>query len=281
MKKKLSQEEVLDEIKEAFELNYERLRLEGGHALTEDIKRLALQMVMLYWKKMPDVAENITDTEVKLSLPGQKTPQGRKFSIEGVVDIIREQDETWMYDIKTHDGTYVRENLDLYEKQLNVYSYIWKELRGEPLDHTAIIALSFPQALSDAVRTGDQQQINRELPKWKPLIEVPSDQGHVEETIRAFGEVVDCIEENQFSPPPLSRLKEKVGDQLFVTRVCRNCDARFSCASYREYALGSNARFVSGYKKYIEDLGPEIDVEDWKTTNLEAARIPDTVDTSD
>jgi hypothetical protein len=282
MKKKLSQEEVLVEIKEALELNYERLRLEGGHALTEDFKRLALQMVTLYWKKMPDVAENITDTEVKLSLPGRKTPEGRKFSIEGVVDIIREQDETWMYDIKTLDGAYVRENLDPYEEQLNVYSYIWKELRGEPLDHTAIIALSFPQALSDAVRTGDQQQIDRELPKWNPLIEVPFDQRHVEETIKAFGEVVDCIEENQFSPPPVSRLKKKqVGDQLFVTRVCRNCDARFSCASYREYALGSNARFVFGYKKYIEDLGPDIDVEDWKTTNLEFSSIPEAVDTSD
>jgi uncharacterized protein YeaC (DUF1315 family) len=281
MTKTLSREQVLAEITEAFELNYERLRLEGGHALTDDIKRLALQMVMLYWKKMPEVAQNITDTEVKLSLPGRKTKRGRKFSIEGIVDIIREQDETWMYDIKTHDGAYVRENIDLYEDQLNVYSYVWKELRGEPLDHMAILALSLPQPLSDAVRMRDQQQIDRELPKWKPLIEVPFDQRHVEETITAFGEVVDCIEENQFSPPPLRRLKEKVGDQSFVTRVCRNCDARFSCASYREYALGSNARFVSGYKKYIEDLGPEIDVEDWKTTNLETARIPDTVEISD
>ncbi|MFH0991449.1 MAG: PD-(D/E)XK nuclease family protein [bacterium] len=281
MKKELSQQEVLNEIKEAFELNYEQLRLEGGHALTEDVKRLALQMVLLYWKKMPDVAENITDTEVKLSLPEQKTPQGRKFSIEGIVDIIREQDETWMYDIKTHDGDYVRDNIDLYEKQLNVYSYIWKGLRGEPLDHTAIIALSFPQSLSDAVRTGDQQQIDRELPKWKPLIEVPFDQGHVEETIKEFGKVVDRIEDNQFSPPPVRKLKERIGSELFVTRVCRNCDARFSCASFREYALGTNARFVSGYKKYIEDLGPEIDVEDRKTTNLETANIPESVDTSD
>src|SRR5258706_1054698 len=56
----------------------------------------------------------------------------------------------------------------------------------------------------------------------------------------------DLIEENQFSPPKVRRLKEKVGDQLFVTRVCRNCDARSSCASYREYALGSNARFEIG-----------------------------------
>jgi hypothetical protein len=281
MKKKFTEEEVLNEIKEAFELNYERLRLEGGHAITEDGKRLALQIITLYWKRMRDVAENITDTEVKLSLPEQLSPAGRKFCIEGIVDIIREQDETWMYDIKTHDGDYVRDNIDLYEKQLNVYSHIWKELRGEPLDHTAIIALSFPPPLKTAVRTNDQKQIDAELPKWEPLIEVPFDEHHVQETINEFGEVVDCIEENKFTPPPLSTLKKDVGGEMFVTRICRNCDARFSCSSYREYALGSSARQTSGYRKYIEDMGDDVDVEDWKTSNLDTARIPEVVDTSD
>ena len=281
MKKELTEQEVLKEIEEAFELNYERLRLEGGHALTEDIKQLALNQVKLYWKKLRDVAEKVTDTEVKLSLPEQRTPQGRKFSIEGIVDIVREEDETWMYDIKTHDADYVRSNIDLYERQLNVYSYIWKGLRGEPLDHTAIIALSFPPALNQAVREKNQKQLEHEVAHWNPLIEIPFEQEHVNETISDFACVVDCIEENQFAPPPLSTLKGKVGNELFATRVCRNCDARYSCASYREYALGSSSKAVSGYKKYFEDLGPEIDVEDWKTSNLDVANIPEIVDTTD
>ena len=52
--------------------------------------------------------------------------------MEGVVDIVREDDETWMYDIKTHDPDYVKTHKELYEKQLNVYSYIWQNFKAEP-----------------------------------------------------------------------------------------------------------------------------------------------------
>ncbi len=271
MPAKPTDKQVEQEIREAFELNYERLRLEGGHALTEDIKRQALAEVLFYWKKLPDVAEHVTETEVKLSLPEQQTPKGRKFSIEGVVDIVREQDETWMYDIKTHDGDYVRSNLHMYEEQLNVYSHIWKNLREEQLDQTAIIALSFSEKLKNAIKNRNQLQIDHEFALWEPLIPIKNDETHVKEIVRDFGRVVDEIEENKFSPTTVDRLKEKEGDALFATRVCRNCDARFSCASYREYALGTAARTSSGYKKYIEDLGDDADVENWKTVNLEAA----------
>ncbi len=274
----MTEEEILKEIEEAFNLNYERLRLEGGHALTEDIKRLALQMVIRYWKKMPDVAEKVTDTEVKISLPEQRSPKRRKFSIEGIVDILKEEDETWMYDIKTHDGKYVEKHLRDYEKQLNVYSHIWKGLRGEELDHTAVVALSLPPQLRDALRTGDEKRIESETAKWNPLIEIPFDQKHVDETIKEFGQVVDRIEDNVFSPPTLATLKEKIGGEQFGTRICLNCDARFSCRSYRKFALGSSSPTISAFKKYIEDLGPEADVEGWTTDNLEHSEIPEAVD---
>jgi hypothetical protein len=281
MPTQLTDAEVEQEIRDAFELNYERLRLEGGHALTEDIKQQALQEVLFYWKKLRDVAENVTDTEVKLSLPEQKTPKGRKFSIEGVVDIVREGEEVWMYDIKTHAGEDVRANKHLYEEQLNVYAHIWKHLRGEDLDHTAIIALSFPEPLKNALKKRNKAQIEHEFSRWEPLIPIDYDAEHVDKIVRDFGRVVDEIEENKFPPAPLERLKKKEGDALFATRVCRNCDARFSCSSYREYALGASARTSSGYKKYIEDLGSDADVEEWKTANLEAANIPDTIDVGD
>jgi hypothetical protein len=83
---------------------------------------------------MKQVTENVTDTEVPLVLPNQKAPKGRHYNIEDVVDILRELGRTVMYDIKTQDAEYVRENRDLYEKQLNVYAHIWQELRG----HTCI-----------------------------------------------------------------------------------------------------------------------------------------------
>jgi hypothetical protein len=277
----MTEAQIQVQIKDALELNYERLKLEGGHALTEDIRRLAIQMVLLYWKKMPEVAENITETEVKLSLPGRKTPEGRSFSIEGIVDIVKEKKETWMYDIKTHDAAYVRKNRELFEKQLNVYSYIWNELRDAPLDHTAIISLSLPEALSEAVRANDRARIEKEMTSWNPLMEIPLDDRHVKDTVKDFGHVVDAVESNEFSPASVSRLRQDYGGGKFATRVCRNCDARFSCSSYRKYASGSSAKSFSRYKKYISDLGPEDEIEARKTTNLESAAIPDEVDTSE
>lgn len=283
MKAKLSDQEVEQRIREAFELNYEMLRLEGGHAITPDGKQLALNQVLYYWRKLRDVAERVTETEVKLSLPEQRTPKKRKFSIDGIVDIVREEQETWMYDIKTHDPNYVKENLNLYEQQLNVYAYIWQTLRGQPLNHTAVIATSFPDGLSEAIKQGVQARIAAEMEKWEPLIEIPFNPSQVEKTIGEFGAVVDEIEDGNFRPRSLKDLKEKIkGDnQIFATRVCRNCDARFSCDSYREYAMGTNTKAVSAIKKYIDDLGNDVDVEDWKTVNLDSTTIPEAVEISE
>jgi len=280
MKPKLPDKEIEQRIREAFELNYEMLKLEGGHAITPDGKQLALNQVLYYWRKLRDVAERVTDTEVKLSLPEQRTAKKRKFSIEGIVDIVREEEETCMYDIKTHDANYVRENQNLYEQQLNVYAYIWQTLRKQPLNHTAVIATSFPDGLSDAIRAGDQPRIAAEMQKWEPLIDIPFNPSQVEKTIREFGGIVDEIEEGKFKPRSVKDLKEKIkGDnRIFATRVCRNCDARFSCNSYREYAMGTNTRAVSAIKKYIDDLGSDVEVEDWKTVNLENTRIPEAVE---
>src|SRR5688500_987694 len=135
----MKEHEIIERIRELFEDNYEVMRLEGGHAITEDIKRLALNQVLFYYEKMKDVATKVTQTEVKLTLPDQKTPKGRNFTIEGIVDIVRDDEETWMYDIKTHDPEYVMANKELYQKQLNVYAYVWQGLRGEALDQTAVI----------------------------------------------------------------------------------------------------------------------------------------------
>jgi hypothetical protein len=136
----MEETEILERIKELFEDNYEVMRLEGGAAITEDTKRLAFNQVLFYYQKMKDVATRVTQTEVKLTLPDQKTPKGRNFTIEGIVDIVRDDEETWMYDIKTHDPEYIQANKDQYEKQLNVYAHIWQGLRGEALDQTAVIS---------------------------------------------------------------------------------------------------------------------------------------------
>jgi hypothetical protein len=165
-----------------------------------------------------------------------------------------------MYDIKTHNADTVKANYEIYANQLNIYAYIWQELRGEKLDNTAIIATQLPDNVRDAIELGDEKKLHYELSKWEPLIPIPFSQENVEQTINDFKDTVDNIEEGVFSPASLMKLKEKVPGtrSRFATRICRNCDARFSCTSYRQYALSSRGA-GSAFKEYINDLGTESD----------------------
>jgi len=273
--------EMEEFIIETYNANYERLRLEGGHALSPEVKRQGLLQVIMYFKKLREVAETVTETEVKLTLPEQLSPKGNKFTIEGVVDIIRdnETDHTTMYDIKTHDADFVKGNITDYEDQLNVYTHIWQKLRGEKLDKTAVIATQFPRALKKAINEDDDVKMAREMETWQPIIEIPFSQDNVQNTIENFACVVDKIETRDFTPPTQQKLKDRIPGtrQKFVTRVCRNCDARFSCDAYREYNF-SNPSFKGGFSEFISDLGPAEEVENYTNTNSMEAPAPDNIE---
>lgn len=275
-KQPLSTEQIENYMRETFEQNYERLLAEGGHALTADTKESAWQQVLGYWRKLREIAESVTDTEVKLTLPEQITPKGRKYTIEGIVDIVRENEKVVMYDIKTHDADYVKKNIELYEKQLSVYAHIWQTLRGQSLDQTAIIATAFPPKTQDAFKLMDEAIIERELSKWEPLVDIPLDQKHVVETIKDFGEFVDSVEEKRFAPPTVDKLKERVGqtNELFASRVCRNCDARFSCTSYRNYITSTTNRNEIDFKRYLTDFGSDIEKSERITIVLDKTPPP-------
>lgn len=273
------EQEIETYIRQTFEQNYEELRLEASHALAPNAKQTALTQVLLYWRVLRDIASNVTDTEVRLSLPGQETPKEREFSIEGVVDILRDNDRTIMYDIKTHNADYVRENIESYEQQLNVYAHIWQNLRKQPLDGTAIVATDFPVNVRDALDTGNPDELAHALSTWDPVVPIDFDARKVERTVAEFGKVVDNIEDGRFAPPPLDRLNEMVsGSQYkvrFGTFVCRNCDARFSCKSYREFAWkGTRATAERPLAKYFSDALPDADQESWRSGNLDATAAP-------
>lgn len=252
-----------------LERNYEQLKLEGGHALTEDIKQLAMLQVILYWRKLKALADKISDAEVRIALPNQKTPKGRTFSIEGVVDIVREGDVNQMYDIKTHDHGYIAANKELYEEQLNVYAHVWQELRKNKLDLTAVISTAIPHSLRDAIRSKDEARIAQELAQWDPVIPIAVHQDKVKETIAAFGDVVDKIEDSCFPCPTLAELQRKAkGDEIFATTVCRNCDGRYSCEVYREHARGAGKGRAADFMKYFEVDPNEEEHEDWIDANV-------------
>lgn len=268
-----SDAEVESFLHDAFEQNFDLLKLESGHALTTDIKDLAWHQVLYYWRKLRDIATHVTDTEVRLNLPNQVSPDHRKFGIEGVVDIVREADKTVMYDIKTHDADLVRENLPDYEGQLNVYAYIWKTLRGQPLDLTTIIATAYPESLNAALKEDppNPAKIKHELEAWDPLVEIEYDHAHVTDAVADFGTIVDCIEDSKFEPPSIDRLHTRYGSthREYASSICRYCDARFSCSAYREYALSSAGRATSALRTYLTDYGTDLDVEDRLTSSLD------------
>jgi hypothetical protein len=264
-------QEVEDFIHQSFEQNFELLRLESGHSLSAFVKDTALNQALFYWKKLSEIATRVTDTEVRLNLPNLTSPAGKRFGIEGVVDIVRENEQTVMYDIKTHQADQVRENIEDYERQLNVYAHIWRNLRGQPLDSTAIIATAYPDALQEALNDDDPQRLEYEFARWDPLVEIAFDATHVHEVIADFGRIVDCIEGNKFSPASLAKLKSRQGEHnaRFATTVCRNCDARFSCASYRAYAMEGHGRAELALRQYLDDFGTDLDQQDWLSSGLE------------
>lgn len=227
---------------EVFEENYERLRMEGGQPLSENSKQAALEQVLFYWRKLASLAQKVTETEVRLNLPEQITAKGRKYNIEGVVDIVHEDGQTTLYDIKTNDPQYIRANSNFYEMQLNIYAYIWQNLQNQSLDKTAVIATALPEALKEAIKHGDDQAIVEVMEQWEPIIDIPFDQQQIDDAIQDFGEVVDAIEDKNFAPPPVEKLTSKTHgtNTLWADRICGNCDARYSCSSHRSYITSSD-----------------------------------------
>jgi hypothetical protein len=267
----MKEEEINTLIEELFEENYQIEQVSSGSFLTEEIKQLALLEVKMYYKRLKDIAEKVTHTEVKLTLPDQKTDSGRTFTIEGVVDIVKEDDDTWMYDIKTHDAVYINANKDFYEQQLNIYAHIWQNLRKEKLNHTAVISTHIPNKLKDALHGNDDALIRLEFERWNPLIELPFKPEKVDETIKDFATVVDLIEGKQFIPTSVEKLRAKFEgtSSTFGTFVCRNCDARFSCNSFRDYILGSRQTLKGNFQKYFDQFVPETEQEEWVNTHLD------------
>lgn len=274
MTEKTFEQGIEDYIIQVFDQNYEEMRLEASHALAPNSKLTALNQVLMYWRKLSEIAKNVTDTEVRLSLPNQETPCGRDYTIEGIVDIVRENDRTIMYDVKTHSADYVRENLNDYAQQLNVYAYIWTNLRGQALDSTAIIATDFPESVRNALAGENEEEIAYALSRWEPVVPIEFSLKKLKETIAEFGKVVDHIEDGKFSPPSIERLNEGVsGVNLkvrFGTQVCRNCDARFSCKSYREYAWrGGRGAAERAMAQYLGETPADEEQEAWRSGNLE------------
>lgn len=254
MSGEMTDEEIELKLRDFFEDNFQYLKDSSGHSIDAYLKEKAFQQVLYYWKKNRDLIERISRSEVKLSLPEQKTPdEGIPYTLEGVVDIVQEKDGVWLYDLKNHDPERIRADLTSYKEQLFIYAYIWKNLQGNDLDNTAIISTPLPYKLERAIERGSPDLIERELKAWEPVIPIGYSEDEVAGMIGNFGEVVEHIENSDFTAPDLdSLISAKDGAKKpFAVRVCRNCDVRYSCRSYAEYMKVSRGAKSNSMYKYM------------------------------
>jgi hypothetical protein len=226
-------------VKQLFDDVHESLQAESGYGLDAQTREDAWRQVQMYWNKLQDqVASRVTETEVPLTLMNNVSPSNRKFTIHGVVDVVQEQDKIILYDIKSHDYQRLHENIDSYGPQLQVYAYIWSELRGQTVDETCIINTDPPdsvKAIVDFLHMTDVEQAAFE--RWNPVIPITNfSAALVHETIAKFGMVVDAIEEHKFNPPDWKEL-ERNRLRLPVPLMCAKCDVRYSCTSYRQLVI--------------------------------------------
>lgn len=258
---------------ESFEANFERLREQSGRSLAPFVRESARLQVLLYYRRLKDLAAKVEETEVRLVLPDQTSSKGRLYTLEGVVDIVEDGDSTAMYDLKTFlDADAVREHVEPHYRQLNVYAHIWKGLRGRDLDAVALIATRPTRKLHRALRAGDSSRINAELIDWEPVMTMELDGGVVAEVMTDFGHVVDLIEERVFAPPGVEILRgpsRPDGRTFFAQDVCLNCDARFGCASYRQFVrMQSPGRADAALRDAADDFGGAGEKDDWRDSGL-------------
>lgn len=262
MSKQLTDEEIEEKLREFFEENFHFLSESSGHTINAFMKEKAFQQVLYYWKKNRDLIDKITRSEVKLSLPEQSTPNDKyPYTIEGIVDIVQEKGETWLYDLKTHDVDRILANKDLYKEQLYVYAYIWKNLQEHDLDNTAVISTPLPKKLQQAIRYGKIDSIEREVKEWNPIIPIGYSEDEVAEMIENFGNIVEKIENREFSAPAVETLLNKPDGMknAFAVHICRNCDLRYSCHSYEEYLIHSKGATKNKMFEFLNARSAEQD----------------------
>ena len=258
---------------ESFEANFERRREQSGRSLAPFVRESARVQVLLCYRRLKELAAKVEETEVRLVLPEQVSPSGRTYTLEGVVDIVEDGDSTVMYDLKTFlDADAAREHVEPHYRQLNVYAHIWRGLRGQSLDEVAVIATRPTRKLKRALRAGIASRINAELDAWEPVLTMELDEDVVADVMTDFGRVVDLIEDRSFGPSGIEILRSPSrpkGSTLFAQDVCLNCDARFGCASYRQFVrMQSPGRADTALRVAADDFGGAGEKDDWRDSGL-------------
>jgi len=267
----MNTKDIEDFIKLRLKENLKLMQAETGQRVNQNVVIAAERQALAYWHTMHLLAEKITETEVKLSLPECSTPKGRTFTIEGVVDIVKEDSGMSIYDIKTMPRDYVEKNKLKFAMQLNVYAHILGGLKGVKVKKAAVIATAPADNIKRKFNTAHFKDFIVMLKSMDPFVDIPLNEDSITDTITKFGEIVDRIQDGDFKPKSVDELKRKDTEggktRQFGTDVCRNCDARFSCPSYRKFrSIPENLKKVkrkdTNIWEFFTDCGESLDVSD-------------------
>jgi hypothetical protein len=267
----MNTKDIEDFIKLRLKENLKLMQAETGQRVNQSVVIAAERQALAYWHTMHLLAEKITETEVKLSLPECSTPKGRTFTIEGVVDIVKEDSGMSIYDIKTMPRDYVEKNKLKFAMQLNVYAHILGGLKGVKVKKAAVIATAPADNIKRKFNTAHFKDFIVMLKSMDPFVDIPLNEDSITDTITKFGEIVDRIQDGDFKPKSVDELKRKDTEggktRQFGTDVCRNCDARFSCSSYRKFrSIPENLKKVkrkdTNIWEFFTDCGESLDVSD-------------------
>ncbi len=180
-----------------FDTNYVYLTKRERVYLAANVKNIALEQVLRYFRRNSRDWSHIREAEVDVSLVKDE------YILKGSIDLITGADQTVeLVDFKSEKKLDVnspadREKLDRYRRQLEVYAHIVEQRSGLNVSRMHIYYTSEEAG--------------------NPMITFPKDTRRIDKTIGTFDAVVHRIEQKDYGIPERP------------TKICRDCDMRFYC----------------------------------------------------
>ena len=185
-----------------FENNYRSLSKALGSYLSEIPRKSALKQVKNYNERNKHRWDEIVEAEADISLAKEE------YILKGTVDLIEGNKNTVeVVDFKSDshkpnvNDPEERKKLQIYRKQLEVYSHIIQERTGRKVSK---MNLYYTSAESES-----------------PYITYDYDEKNIDKTINEFDKIVDRIEAKDFDHKSID------------PKMCNECDMRFYCNQHK------------------------------------------------
>ena len=124
------------------------------------------------------------------------------------------------------------------------------------------------------MESGDAASLAAAFLNWNLIVSIEFDLEKVAGTIRDFGAVVDEIEDKEFPPPLMKKLRERDNrGKTFASGVRGNCDMRFSYSTYRKYMKSQSQKMKKA--SYLMFQESEEDREAWRDATISSESSAD------